>query len=99
MIRATATAASVPGTDDYCVVSLENTTKTGINASGNADIDHGLRDDHQFAFRPTRPPRRAARASPPTVIAAAGGIQQSNNWNVGKYDPYVAGGGRIPMRT
>ena len=37
-ILATATAASTPGTDDYCVVSLENTTKTGIDAGGSADV-------------------------------------------------------------
>jgi hypothetical protein len=87
-IRATATAASTPGTDDYCVVSLENTTKSGILVSGNAEIimDCGMITNSLSANAAAAQGSSGVTA---TVIAAAGGIQQSNNWTVGKYDPYV----------
>ena len=39
-IGASATATIVPS-GKYCVVSLENTATTGINATGNADVDLG----------------------------------------------------------
>ena len=88
MIRATATAASTPGTDDYCVVSLENTTKSGILASGSATVimDCGMITNSVSANAAAAQGSSSVVA---TVIAAAGGIQQSNNWTVGKYDPYV----------
>lgn len=87
-IQASATAASVPGTDDYCVISLENTTKTGILGSGNA----GITMDCGIITNSVSNNAAAAQGSSSitaTVIAAAGGIQQSNNWHVGKYDPFV----------
>ena len=88
MIRVSATAASTPGTDDYCVVSLENTTKSGILASGTAQVimDCGMITNSVSANAAAAQGSSSVVA---TVIAAAGGIQQSNNWNVGKYDPYV----------
>lgn len=88
MIRVSATAASTPGTDDYCVVSLEDTTKTGIDASGSSEVimDCGMITNSLAANAAAAGGSGTVTA---TVIAAAGGIQQSNNWNVGKYDPYV----------
>lgn len=88
LIRASATAASVPGTDDYCVVSLENTTKTGILGSGSGTIsmDCGMITNSVSANAAAAQGSSSITA---TVIAAAGGIQQSNNWHVGKYDPFV----------
>jgi hypothetical protein len=88
MIRVSATAASTPGTDDYCVVSLEDTTKTGIDASGSSEIimDCGMITNSLASNAAAAGGNGSVTA---TVIAAAGGIQQSNNWNVGKYDPYV----------
>ena len=87
-ITATATAASTPGTDDYCVVSLEDTTKTGIDASGSSEIimDCGMITNSVASNAAAAGGSGSVTA---TVIAAAGGIQQSNNWDVGKYDPYV----------
>ena len=88
LIRASATAASTPGTDDYCVVSLENSTKSGILASGTAQVimDCGMITNSVSANAAAAQGSSGVVA---TVIAAAGGIQQSNNWTVGKYDPYV----------
>jgi len=88
MVRVSATAASTPGTDDYCVVSLENTSKSGILASGTAEVimDCGMITNSVSANAAAAQGSGGVTA---TVIAAAGGIQQSNNWNVGKYDPYV----------
>jgi Flp pilus assembly protein TadG len=88
MIRTSATAASTPGTDDYCVVSLENTTKSGILASGTAQVimDCGMITN---SVSSNAAAAQGSSGVVATVIAAAGGIQQSNNWTVGKYDPYV----------
>jgi Flp pilus assembly protein TadG len=87
-ITASATAASTPGTDDYCVVSLENTTKTGISAGGSSEVimDCGMITNSLSSNAAAAGGNSSVTA---TVIAAAGGIQQSNSWNVGKYDPYV----------
>ena len=87
-ITARATAASTPGTDDYCVVSLENTTKTGIDASGSSEVimDCGMITNSVASNAAAAGGSGSVTA---TVIAAAGGIQQSNNWDVDKYDPYV----------
>ncbi len=88
LVQASATAASTPGTDDYCVVSLESTTKSGILASGSAEVimDCGMITNSVASNAAAAQGSGGVTA---TVIAAAGGIQQSNNWNVGKYDPYV----------
>lgn len=88
LIVTSATAASTPGTDDYCVISLENTTKSGILASGSGQIilDCGMITNSVSSNAAAAQGSSSVTA---TVIAAAGGIQQSNNWNVGKYDPYV----------
>ena len=88
LIRASATAASVPGTDSYCVVSLENTTKTGIEGSGNANVEFtcGMITNSVSTNAATA---RGSAYIKATVIAASGGIQESNNWDVDKYDPYT----------
>jgi hypothetical protein len=87
-IIAEATAASVPGGDDYCVLSLESTAKTGIYITGSSTIamDCGMMTNSVSA-------NNAAQAEgssdvTATSVAAQGGIQQSNNWNVDVYDPY-----------
>jgi hypothetical protein len=87
-IIAEATAASVPGSDDYCVLSLESTAKTGIYITGSSTIamDCGMMTNSVSA-------NNAAQAAggsnvTATSVAAQGGIQQSNNWHVDVYDPY-----------
>ena len=88
-ITANATAASVPGHDQYCVISLENSaTKTGITGTGNASVEM---DCGMITNSPASNSAAANGSSNmnASVIASVGGIQQSNNWHVGKYDPYI----------
>lgn len=88
LIRASATAATVPGNDSYCVVSLENTAKTGIEGSGNADVEFscGMITNSVSVNAATAQGSSHIAA---TVIAASGGIQETDNWDVDKYDPYT----------
>ncbi len=88
LIRASATAASVPGTDNYCVVSLEDTTRTGIEGSGNAHVEFscGMITNSVSTNAATAKGSSYIQA---TTIAASGGIQESDNWDVDKYDPYT----------
>lgn len=88
LIRASATAASVPGNDSYCVVSLEDTTATGIEGSGNANVEFscGMITNSVSVNAATTKGSSHIKA---TVIAASGGIQETDNWDVDKYDPYT----------
>ena len=88
LIRANATAASVPGSDEFCVVSLETNAKyTGILISGNAGISMDC------SFMSNSPSANSAYAKGSAEVyaksvAAVGGIQESSNWYVDSYDPY-----------
>ncbi|HXG82069.1 MAG TPA: pilus assembly protein TadG-related protein [Sphingomicrobium sp.] len=77
-IKATGTATIVPS-GKYCVVSLENTSATGISIGGTANVDLGCgmitnstSMDAAVAFGSS-----SVDASP---IAAVGGIEASDNW-------------------
>lgn len=88
VIRAEATAATVPGTDDYCIISLENTTAMGIQGSGNGTVE----TDCSWITNSIAAVAAMAKGSSSIwakVIAAAGGIQESNNFHVDRYDPYI----------
>ena len=89
LITATGTAASVPGAGEYCVVSLENNaSKTGITIGGSANIDM---DCGMISNSPSSNSALANGNSSQvkaTVIAAVGGVQASNRWQVGSYEPY-----------
>ena len=88
LIRAEATAASVPGSDEFCVVSLETNAKnTGILISGNA----GIQMDCSFMSNSPSANSAYAKGSAEVYaksVAAVGGIQESTNWHVDSYDPY-----------
>lgn len=90
VIRTTATAASVPGSDEYCVVSLEpSASKSGITIGGNAKIemDCGMISNSPAANSAlSNGNSSTVKAS---VIAAVGDVQESTRWDVDKYDPYV----------
>jgi hypothetical protein len=80
-ITANATAAAV-ATGEYCVVSLERTSTTGITAGGNTSVDLGCGMitnstslDAAVAFGSS-----LVRASP---VAAVGGLDTSDNWASG----------------
>jgi Flp pilus assembly protein TadG len=80
-IRATATATIVPS-GQYCVVSLENTLVTGINATGSTNVNLGCGMITNSASQNAAVATGSSNvvASP---IAAVGGIPASNNWGAG----------------
>lgn len=80
-IRAEATAAVVQ-TGEYCVISLEDTTTTGLSYQGNATVDLGC----GMATNSTGPEAVAAGGSSSITaspIAAVGGIPDSSNFASG----------------
>lgn len=90
VITASSTAATVPAHDQYCVISLETSaTKTGITGTGNSAVEM---DCGMITNSPATNSAAANGSSRmiASVIASVGGIQQSNNWQVGKYDPYIS---------
>jgi hypothetical protein len=86
-ITATAQAAGVSSSGEFCVLSLQNNSKTGIQATGNASItmDCGMMTNSTATNAAAGQGSSSVTA---TTIAAAGGIQQSNNWTVQSYQPY-----------
>lgn len=92
LIIARATAASVPGSDEYCVVALEKkANKTGITIGGNSSIemDCGIISNSPSS-NSSAINNGNASAVTASVVASVGGMQYSTNWNVGKYDPYTS---------
>jgi Flp pilus assembly protein TadG len=87
VITATAQAAGVEVSGDFCVLSLQENSKTGIQATGNASIsmDCGMMTNSTATNAAAGQGSASVTA---TTIAAAGGIQQSNNWTVQSYQPY-----------
>ncbi len=79
----TATAvATVAATGKYCVISLENTTETGLEYTGNATIDLGcgMATNSTGLLAVDASGSSSINASP---IAAVGGISQSGNFATG----------------
>lgn len=90
VIRANSVAASVPGSDEYCVITLEpSATKTGITIGGNSKIsmDCGMISNSPSSNSALSNGNSSSVTA--SVIAAVGGVQASASWNVGKYDPYT----------
>jgi len=88
-IIARSTAASVPGSDEYCVVALEKSaSKTGLNIGGSSAIEMncGMISNSPSVNSSAINTGNASNVTA-SVIAAVGGLQYSKNWNVGKYDP------------
>jgi len=89
LIKTSATAASVPGSDEFCVVSLETNGKySGIMVSGNAAINMDC------SFMTNSPSNNAAYAKGSAEVFAdsvnsVGGIQESTQWHVDHYQPYA----------
>jgi Flp pilus assembly protein TadG len=97
-IRATATAASIPGAAEYCVVALDSSASAvGIEISGNTTLDMG---DCSLIANSRNPNKAASNGTNQQVssgesskiiansLAAVGGVQESSNWDVDSYDPY-----------
>jgi hypothetical protein len=91
VITATATAASVPGTGEYCVVALENSaSQTGITIGGSTQIsmDCGMISNSP-ATNSALSNGNSSQVTA-TTIAAVGGVQASNKWTVDSYEPYTS---------
>ena len=102
-IRATSVATIVPS-GHYCVISLENTSATGITATGNADVDMGcgMITNSTSLTAAVATGSSDVNASP---IAAVGGIPASTHWAAGtvlqpftmaQADPYAAVNPPVP---
>jgi len=80
-LNATAIATIVPS-GHYCVISLENTSATGITATGNADVDMGcgMITNSTSLTAAVATGSSDVNASP---IAAVGGIPASTHWASG----------------
>ena len=87
LIRATAQAATIGSVGEFCVLSLQSNSKTGIQATGNASIvmDCGMMTNSTSTNAAAGQGSSSVTA---TTLAAAGGIQQSSNWQVDSYQPY-----------
>lgn len=87
VITTEATAATI-ATGVYCVVSLENTSATGITATGNGTIDLGC----GMITNSTSLSAAIATGSSSvhaTPIAAVGNVGDSDNWNDAELLPYT----------
>ena len=87
VITASATAATVQ-TGVYCVVSLENTSATGITATGNSTLNLGC----GMITNSTSLNAAIATGSSSvdaTPIAAVGDIQDSSHWNGAELLPFT----------
>jgi Flp pilus assembly protein TadG len=94
-VRATATAATVPGGAQYCVIGLDKSVAvTGVEISGSTYLDLG----ECSLIANSKNPKTAASngtsgggGSGSTVkaasLAASGGVQFSQQWQVKDYDP------------
>lgn len=80
-IRGISTATIVPS-GDYCVISLENSSVTGINATGSTDVDLGcgMITNSTSMSAAVATGSSDVGASP---VAAVGGIPASTHWHSG----------------
>jgi hypothetical protein len=88
-IIARATAASVPGSDEYCVVALEpKANKTGLTIGGSAaiEMDCGMISNSPSIEKSAINNGNASSVKA-SVFASVGGLQHSTNWTIDKYDP------------
>ena len=88
LIKTTAQAAAVGTPGEFCVLTLQNNSKTGIQATGNATIkmDCGMMTNSTSTNSAAGQGSSSITA---TMLAAAGGIQQSSNWALSQgYAPY-----------
>jgi hypothetical protein len=96
-IRASATAASVPGGEQYCVIGLDKSVAvTGVEISGSTYLDLGecslianSKNPNTAASNGTNGGGNSGSGSTVKAasLAASGGVQYSNNWDVDDYDP------------
>ena len=92
VIRASSTAASVPGAGEYCVIALDDRNVTGAEFGGSTNVNLGECCLISNASHPNQAFKNTGNASKVTAgcIAAAGGVEYSDSerWKVGGYFPY-----------
>ncbi len=87
LIKTTATAATISSSGEFCVLSLQKNSKTGIQATGSTTIQM----DCGMMTNSTATNAAAGQGSAnvyATTLAASGGISQSSNWHITTYQPY-----------
>ena len=90
IITATATAASVPGSGEYCFVSLESSNnQTGITIGGSTslELDCGMMSNSPAPNSALS--NGSASNVTATSIDAVGDIEYSDRWDVEDYNPYT----------
>ena len=90
VIRATATAAAVPGGDEYCVIGLDPRPVTGLEIGGATELDMGdcsLITNATHATQAATNIGNAPKNVKAKTLAAQGGVTASKNWNIENYEP------------
>lgn len=95
-ITASATAASVPSSGEYCVIGTDRSASvTGITISGSTNLDMGTCSLIANSSNPTAAASNGTSGSGgsgSTVKAAsldaAGAVNYSSQWQVSSYNPY-----------
>jgi Putative Flp pilus-assembly TadE/G-like len=92
IITAKATAASVPGAGEYCVIALDGSDVTGGDIGGSTHVDLGKCCLIANAAHPNEAFKNTGDGSTVKAgcIAAVGGVKHSDseNWEVDNYFPY-----------
>ena len=92
IITVKATAASVPGAGEYCVIALDDRDVVGADIGGSTNVNLGNCCLIANSSHPNQAFQNTGNASTVTAgcIAAAGGVQYSKsaNWKVHGYYPY-----------
>ena len=87
-ITAVATAGAIPAGGDPCFFATEPGTATGLNFSGNSEIDAPDCDGFSNASGANTSVAKGSSTVKINTIGGVGGIQQSNNFQVTAYRPY-----------
>jgi hypothetical protein len=92
VIRATSTAASVPGGDEYCVIGLDRrANKTALTIGGSTTVNMGgcsaMSNSSHPSAAATNDGESANSVFVAKSLAAVGGVAYSRRWTVDSYDP------------
>jgi Flp pilus assembly protein TadG len=91
-ITASATAASVPGPGEFCVIALDKSASAiGLDIGGSTTVDLGTCSVIALSAHPSQAAKNTGDASTfiAKTLATVGGVQYSNSdkWKVGSYEP------------
>lgn len=90
LITATATAASVPGLGNPCVLALNRSASgTPLLITGSSDIEMRQCWAHSNGRSSNAAAGKGAGNLIAEGVSSSGGIQQSRNWAVDQYQPYI----------